>query len=136
MQQDRGDGARGNERCFNYQRYAALSISMYVCVNGLQQVPVWRRTDSADRLDFDSGDVVRVDTPPPIEENLLSTGGRGTHRDGGNGDEGFPSEEAATLAEKELREARQATALVVGFTGTEVSSPWLATIFHPLSEES
>lgn len=85
-------------------------------MKGLQQVPWSRRTDTTDLLDFDSEDAVLIGTPP-AKQSMLSTFDRGTYRDGGGGDEGFSSVEAAIQAEEELREARQATALVAGFQG-------------------
>lgn len=75
-------------------------------MKGAQQVLRPRQTGPTDLLDLDSEDVVLIGTPP-TKQTLPST------RD--DGDEGFPSEEAATLAEEELREARQATAHVIGF---------------------
>lgn len=88
--------------------------------------------DTTDLLDFDCEDMVRIGTPP-IKQTLLSACDRGTYRDGGDGDETFPSEEATTQAEEELREARQATALVLGCHG--ISSPCWQLRFI-LSEES
>lgn len=71
-----------------------------------QAPPPWR-------VDEDCSDELRVEIPPPSKQNLPAAFGRESYGFG-DGDEGFPKEDAAAQAEEELREARQASSCSVG----------------------